>query len=181
MHPEIKTQWDKAENARQKMLQLIANATETQREYVPGEDKWNMLNVAQHLIQAEEGVLQQLEKFGNGKGKKANIMAGVRSMLTTLFMKSPAKIKIPKKAREGFRPFDKQSYESVKTEWDALRNQMKSWAENYPEAKANRYVFKHPVSGLLTPTQTFRFLKDHIDHHIKQIERIRNAESFPKQ
>ncbi|MFC2186595.1 DinB family protein [Fulvivirgaceae bacterium LMO-SS25] len=180
MHPEIKTQWEKAEKARLKMLQLIANATEAQREFVPGEDKWNMLNVAQHLIQAENGVLRQFEKFGDGKGKKANVLAGLRSLLTSLLLKSPAKIKVPKKAREAFKPFDKQGYESVKNEWDALRNQMQIWAENYPDTKANRYVFKHPVSGLLTPTQTFRFLKDHIDHHIKQIERIRNAVGFPR-
>ncbi|MFZ6666401.1 DinB family protein [Peijinzhouia sedimentorum] len=179
MHPEIKTQWEKAEKARLKMLQLIANATEAQREFVPGEDKWNMLNVAQHLIQAENGVLRQFEKFGDGKGKKANVLAGLRSLLTSLLLKSPAKIKVPKKAREAFKPFDKQGYESVKNEWGALRNQMQIWAENYPDTKANRYVFKHPVSGLLTPTQTFRFLKDHIDHHIKQIERIKNAEGFP--
>lgn len=178
MHPEIKTQWEKAEKARLKMLQLIANATEAQREFVPGEDKWNMLNVAQHLIQAESSILHQLLKFGDGKGKKANLMAGIRSMLMTLLLQSPAKIKVPKKAREAFKPFDKQDYESVKNEWDTLRNQMETWAENYPENKANRYVFKHPVSGLLTPAQTFRFLKDHIDHHIKQIERIRNAEGF---
>jgi len=123
--------------------------------------------------------MQQLEKFGDGKGKKANMMAGFRSLMTTLFMKSPAKIKIPKKAQEGFRPFDIQDYESVKNEWDTLRNEMEKWAEKYPDSKADRYVFKHPVSGLLTPTQTLRFLKDHIDHHIKQIERIKNAEGFP--
>ncbi len=180
MHTEIKSPWEKAENARQSMLQMIAHATVGQREFVPGADKWNMLNVAQHLIQAEESVLKQLEMFGDGKGKKANMMSGVRSLMTTLFMKSPAKINIPKKVREGFRPFEKQRLEDVQKEWDDLRGLMKTWAEKYPDAKANRYVFKHPVAGLLTPAQTFRFLRDHIDHHIKQIEGIKKAPDFPK-
>ena len=179
MHSEIKTQWEKAEKARLQMLQMIAKSTEPQRQYIPGEDKWNMINVAQHLIQAETSVLHQLLKYGDGKGKKANIISGIRSMLTTMLLQSPAKIKVPKKAREAFKPFEKQDYDSVKNEWDKLRNEMEKWAEKYPESKADRYVFKHPVSGLLTPTQTFRFLKDHIDHHIKQIERIKKSEGFP--
>jgi hypothetical protein len=174
MSNPIQQQFDKAEQVKTEMLALISACSEALRKEAPAEGQWNMIQVMEHLLAAEKAILRQLEKYGHGQGKKASLGAALRSWSMTRFLRSPAKIKVPK-AAAGIEPSGIKGYEEVKNEWDSVRASMQDWLHTYPMAKAEHYVFKHPVAGLLTPMQTFRFMEDHIVHHIMQIKRIRQA------
>jgi len=40
-------------------------------------------------------------------------------------------------------------------------------------------MMRHPVAGPLDPLQTAGFLLDHLRHHQRQLQRIRNSPGFP--
>lgn len=164
--------FERAEAARATLLDMIASCPVEQQIKKPGPEAWNMIEVAEHLFNAEQGILPQLKKYGKGEGKKAGLSATLRSTILSLFMRSPAKIKVPKAAAR-IEPQGNKDFESLKESWNVLREDMNTWVHQYPHNRLGHYVFKHPVAGLLTPVQTMQFLEDHIAHHIKQIERIK--------
>ena len=164
--------FERAEAAKSTLLDMIASCPVEQQSQKPSPEAWNMIEVAEHLFNAEQGIVPQLKKYGKGEGKQASLFAGIRSTLLTLFMRSPAKFNVPKAAAR-IEPKGMHNLDSLKQAWDALRKEMLRWAEDYPTSHLSHYVFKHPVAGLLTPIQTMQFLEDHIAHHIKQIERIK--------
>jgi uncharacterized damage-inducible protein DinB len=164
--------FERAEAARNTLLGMIASCPKEQQGKKPSPEAWNMIQVAEHLFNAEQGILPQLKKYGKGEGKKAGLSASFRSTLLSLFMRSPAKIKVPK-AAAGIEPKGNLDFESLNNSWNALRENIREWAVNYPTGRLGHYVFKHPVAGLMTPVQTMQFLEDHIAHHIQQIERIK--------
>jgi uncharacterized damage-inducible protein DinB len=172
MYNELTEQFERAEAARLTLLKKIEDSPAEQRKKKPALETWNMIEVAEHLFNAEQNILPQLRKYGKGEGKKADFLAGIRSTLLTLFMRSPAKIKVPK-AAAGIEPKGNMEFEALKNAWNDLRREMNDWVQQYPESHLGHYVFKHPVAGLMTPVQTMRFLEDHIIHHLKQIERIK--------
>ena len=164
--------FERAEAAKSTLMSMIASCPKEQQSKKPSPEAWNMIEVAEHLYNAEQGILPQLKKYGKGEGKKAGLPSILRSTLLSLFLRSPAKTKVPK-AAAGIEPKGNWDFESLSEAWNALREEMKSWAHQYPGSRLDHYVFKHPAAGLMTPVQTMKFLEDHIAHHIKQIERIK--------
>lgn len=175
MNPEIKRHFEMAQAAKAAFIEIILQTGPEGRVFRTEPDAWNMLQVMEHLYRAEDGVRKQLLKYGQGNGKQAGLSSGLRSIAMRLFMRSPARIKVPAAAGAQIIPTGELTFDDLKTQWDQLRSEIGIWVEAYPSDKADRYVFKHPVGGLFTPVQTLRFMEDHIVHHIKQLNRIREA------
>jgi len=61
-----------------------------------------------------------------------------------------------------------------------VRGNLKRFIEALSPEKMGVAIFRHPFAGYLTITQTFKFLEEHLKHHVKQIERIQASDGFPE-
>jgi uncharacterized damage-inducible protein DinB len=180
MDGKLKSQFEKAEQLKNKMLAAIENASKEQRHFKPEKDAWSMLDVSQHLLQSEREILRQMEKYHIKNTPKANLGAKLRAALTYIVLRLPIKIKVPKAATASIFPRSGVEMEELVKEWAEIRKRMDSLLSALPSDKLDAYIFKHPLSGLFTPKMTIQFMCEHISHHLKQIERIKTNSGFVK-
>ena len=58
------------------------------------------------------------------------------------------------------------------SQWDALRNDLKSLLESIEEKNVKKAIYKHPLAGRLDAAQATAFFYEHIHHHWPQIKRL---------
>ena len=143
----------------------------------PGPGQWSAVQVVHHLLVAETGIIQyidkrlaqteDLEEAGVGTFLRASLL---RVLLRLPFLRfaAPAKLK-------GLTPDKVPPLSSLRAEWESVRRRLERTLNEYPSKLLNRAIFKHPRSGMLNIYQTLDFMVDHVLHHQRQISRIAHA------
>lgn len=90
-----------------------------------------------------------------------------RYILLKLALGSNKKFKAPKVVGNltNDLPFDE-----ISRQWNTSFLELENIIKNFPSKHKDKLVFKHPVVGWLSLDQTIGFMKDHLNHHQKQIE-----------
>ena len=87
----------------------------------------------------------------------------------------PLKLNAPKGIDTPALP-PEDTFESVETKWQKVRNDMRSFLENVDDKYLDKEVYKHPFAGRLTLKGMMSFFMAHFRHHRKQIDRaVKNA------
>lgn len=172
MLPELERQLTDLEHRRQHFLGIIAQSTEAQRYHKPTPEAWCMVEVAQHLLLAEAQTLVFIQKYPPITPSLAQkIRAKLSYWGLVTFLKLPLKFRVPPRA--NISPLTPRRYDEVLSEWNQVRQQLYAYADSYTEDKRDLFVFKHPLAGKLTFEQTLTFFKEHINHHVLQLERLK--------
>jgi hypothetical protein len=137
----------------------------------PAEDKWSILQLIFHLVKTEQVSIISIQNNLKRTGEigEAGFGAKLRAALLILAMKSSFKFKAPmilRKVPESYDP------EELKKKWMRLRSGLKLILENIKPEETKKKLFHHPYSGNMNIFQALSFLKEHLHHHTKQIERI---------
>ena len=104
-------------------------------------------------------------------------MAKFRSAGLKLFLRMPVKYKAPAVvsiAQEEIYIFD-----NVTAEWKELREQFRIFLDSLDPVTAKKLIYRHPFGGRLNIYQALSFFFEHMEHHRKQIERIKQYPGFP--
>lgn len=177
----VEKQFKSIEEQRKNMLNEIARLSHAQQNFKPSPEAWSILQVVNHLLFSETNVVKYMQKKMQGIAtvEKAGVRAKARSIMLNTFLKSPLKFKAPKAAM----PVQEEVYvfENLRRQWDETRSGFAKVLDQLNPADAEKLIFKHPISGKFNIYQTMSFLQEHIAHHIRQIQRIRNAPGFPPQ
>ncbi|NVO85899.1 DinB family protein [Hymenobacter terrestris] len=155
---------------------LLATVEEMgkQATVAPGPEQWSAVQVVQHLLVAETGVGQYIEKKLREADKlRPTGLAGfLKSRLLRLALRLPGlRFKVPRYLAE-LTPAEVPALPELRTQWETTRRQLERLLNEYPSKLLSRAIFKHPRSGMLTIHQTLDFMLDHVLHHQKQVERI---------
>lgn len=175
----VEKQFKSIEEQRRNLLDEIAKLSHTQQNFKPAPDSWSVLQVVNHLIHAETGIVKYMLKKMQGINtvEKAGIQAKLRLILLQGFLKSPLKFKAPKVL--NIPQEDVYIYDNVSKQWSEVRSEFGKILDQLNPADAEKMLFKHPISGRFNIYQTMSFMREHIDHHIKQIGRIKAHPNFP--
>jgi hypothetical protein len=57
-----------------------------------------------------------------------------------------------------------------------VRAQWKRLLDGFPDELLDRMVFRHGMVGLMGLPDTLSFLKSHLDHHARQVERLLSSD-----
>jgi uncharacterized damage-inducible protein DinB len=60
---------------------------------------------------------------------------------------------------------------AVRERWDGVRRDWQELLDGFPPSLVDRAVFRHPRVGLVSLAHTLAFLREHVAHHRRQIER----------
>ncbi|SHL85275.1 DinB family protein [Hymenobacter psychrotolerans] len=143
----------------------------------PGPGQWSAAQVVQHLLVAETGIGQYIEKklHQSEELEKAGLGHTLKSALLRVLLRLPfTRFKAPARLAE-LTPEQVAPLPQLRDEWQAVRRRLEQTLNEYPGKLLDRAIFKHPRSGMLTIYQTMDFMLDHVLHHQRQLERISRA------
>lgn len=171
--------FNKIEAQRKNLIDEVGKLTHEQQNFSPSPETWSILQVFNHLITAETNSLKYMSKKIQGIAtiRKAGVPAMIRSALLKLFLKLPLKYKAPKGVNVDHEEI--YFFENQAKQWDDLRSALGKFLDQLDPVAAQKLIFKHPISGRMNIYQTLSFLYEHMEHHKKQIERIKIHPEFP--
>ncbi len=175
----VEKQFNALEAQRKQLLEAVSQLSHEQQNFKPSPEAWSVLQVLNHLIYAETNSVKYLQKKVQGIANipKSGIQAMFRLFVLNTSLRSPLKFRAPKAALPPQE--DVFIFDNLKDKWDANREEMRKILDGLDPSGANKLIFKHPVAGRFNIYQTMSFITEHIEHHKKQIERIKAAAGFP--
>lgn len=174
----VEKQFKSIEEQRKILLDEISKLSHTQQNFKPSPESWSILQVVNHLLYAETNIVKYMLKKMQGIAtvEKAGVQAKVRSIVLNTFLKSPLKFKAPKAAMP--KQDEVYIFENLSKQWSEVRAEFGKILDQLNPADAEKLLFKHPISGKFNIYQTMSFMREHIEHHKKQIQRIKVSKSF---
>jgi hypothetical protein len=159
------------EDAKSLMLAKTVIFTDQLQMVKPSEKEWSMVQVLLHLVIAEELSLGYIRHkiSRHAELRNAGLKSWLRYEIVVLFLRFKKKIKAP--AQIAVIPDDVTPAE-VLQRWQVLRSEWRNTLEAMPDELLGKEIFRHPVTGFMNISQTLGFLREHILHHVAQIERI---------
>lgn len=152
------------------MIGNVDRHTESDQQFNFAEGEWNMLQVVEHILTAETGILAFFKKYDPATTtRKPGFTSWMKSKVLNIWMKSPIKAKIPD---QRLSPKGDKPLEDMIVQWETVRDGLSVILDNFPDEKMNYSVFKHPIAGPLTMPQTLKFMILHIERHTNQIKGI---------
>ncbi|HEX8351171.1 MAG TPA: DinB family protein [Hymenobacter sp.] len=173
MNHRLHIRFEQLERATTRLLQMATSLGEKTHER-PSPAQWSAAQVVQHLVVAETGIEQYLEKkVLQAEGlEHAGLGASLRSGLLRVLLRLPfLRFKAPKRLA-ALMPTDTPPLPELQTEWESGRRRLERLLNEFPSKLLTRAIFRHPRSGMLNIYQTLDFMLDHVLHHQRQIERI---------
>ena len=168
MLPHLKSRFDRMERQRTALLAELAQLSAEQLARKPEPDCWSAVDVIEHLVIAEEGVLARMARPIRPIGVKARMKTAVLYPVVMLIMRTRIRVKAP---LPTLLPAGGGKLADLSRRWGEARCRMAGVLEAVTAEKAGARVVKHPVAGFLTFGQGMDFLMAHVEHHRSQIER----------
>ncbi len=170
MNKRLHHKFERLEAARKELLKSVRLVDPARRHYQPDGEQWSLVQILDHLIRAEEGVLRYLQKKNQaGNPQQAGMGEALRALTMHLVLRSPLKLKIPSAIPP---PENTRTAAELEQEWKQVRRELRLFLEKLPEDRTRAKLFRHPLVGYLNIFQTLRFLEDHLRHHQRQIKRL---------
>ena len=153
------------------ILLLYDSLSPGKLQFKPGPDQWNLLQVLQHLITAEQQSLAYIQRKlkAHENIPKAGLGSSARHMLLKIALYLPIKFKAPKIADVHE---ENPDFEQMKSEWAGIRSELQTLLENSDSKMLAKALYRHPRAGMLNLKQALEFFESHIAHHQKQIDRL---------
>lgn len=134
---------------------------------------WSFAEVYSHILSATLGSSIALEKCASGTCPPTDdgpTFLGRLMMFTGSF--PPVKVKVPA-AVAAKMPVNKLSKEEVKNLLIKCRKRIDDTVSLVKDASPDSR-YKHPRLGMLNAKQWLKFIRIHLQHHLKQLWRIKN-------
>lgn len=165
----------RADRAREEFLGRVRRATPAQQAFRPGPTAWSMLDVTEHLVLAEEKSLLGMLK-GPPPGTTVSPVARVRMTLVLLVLRTSLRVKVPV---SRVVPQGGVTLSELEGRWREARRGLEQFLESIGPAEMGAARFRHPIGGWVTIERGLTFYAAHIDHHARQVERIRRSGDYP--
>ncbi len=163
---------EQLETSRQKLLAELEKEDKGIFHTKPAPDKWCIAQVFYHLNSSESISINYVQKkmLGGDSIKKTGVPAAFRSMLVKTVLRSGYKLKAPKLL--GDMP-EEVNYHKMVDSWNETRIRLSELIHSMPETLIEREVYYHPLAGRMNLLHMLEFFKDHFDHHLTQIDRLK--------
>lgn len=137
---------------------------------------WTPVQVAHHVVLAEQRTADSIKKHRGMRSGKRGLRFQVGNALLWLVLKTGLRVKnpVPEAA-----PDDDIDLPLLLEAWDGARNDLEAVLSETKERGLQYAAFNHPIAGPFNVEQAMQFLVAHLDHHLRQLDRIQQDPSFP--
>ena len=173
MDPKLDKRLKLLDKKLNQLLEELKYYSEDQLNRKPGEGKWSVIQVMHHMLLAETGSLNYIQKklSFSPELKKKGILTASRKLALWFFLKTPFKFKAPEGVSGENLPEFAGFWDTAK-QWKEQRTKLKSFLATLPPELYRKEVYKHPFAGRLDLSGMVDFFDGHFDRHHKQIRKI---------
>ena len=178
---KVQVLFEEIEKARMAFIIEVQGLTLEQVGFKAREGEWTILEIAEHIVWAEQigvcGMFRAIEGIRNHQpiweGDSPNANCSIEEIIQKTWQ---PKEKVPKVAEPRWGG-------SIAYWIDQLKNcrhmleALIQFAEGVDLAKA---IYPHPISGPMDIWQRLAFLRFHLDRHREQVRRVKGEVHFPK-
>ena len=164
------------ESRRREIVAEADRLTADQLTFRPAPNAWSALDVLEHLVKIEEAIAARVRpreprRLGEAVRAKTALV-----IMRVLFL-ARGRIKVPV---QGVLPLGGVTLSDLVSRWEAAQAALRERLEGFGPEDWSRPMMRHPLIGLLTPSEGLTFIRRHMDHHRRQIARIRRARGYPR-
>jgi hypothetical protein len=169
MNARLRQAFDKLERQREFLLGHVSQLP-AEKYSSSTNNGWSVSEILIHLVTSERLSVNYMRKkaLGIESLKDSGLVEEVKMRLLRLSQRLPFKYKAPTIITDHTPAAIPLS--TLTTDWDDVRQQLKTFAERMADNHVRRKVFKHPVAGRLDLFQAMDFFFEHIQHHWPQIK-----------
>lgn len=175
---------------REKEHRLLARIETRRREIVAEADRlsseqltfrhtpnaWSALDVIEHLVKVEEAIVSRIRPRAPRGPLEAVRAKGALGLMRVIFSLR-GRVKVPVQA---ILPLGGVTLSDLAKRWEAAQAALREKLEGFEPGAWSRPMMRHPLIGLLTPSESLTFIRWHMGHHRRQIARIRRAPGYPR-
>lgn len=160
---------------RQRLLGELATLSHATLNRRPDADSWSLLQVAEHLELVESamlGTMRQTRATGRTLRRRPKNYLGYA--IFRVVMATGIRVRVPGRVQTIVTPPDSTGdLDAIAARWAQTADALEAHVRGCGPDELRRFVALHPITGPLTPRQVLLFLRRHLDHHRRQIRRIR--------
>ena len=157
------------ESERDAVVNEMKNYNSNLLDKKPAASEWSVAEVIMHLVVAESGALAYMrKKLEFGGHQKATASAGFKQKLLNFAIALPIKFKAPKVA--DIKDGEKVTFDEALVKWAAVRKELLAEYDKMDDDLVTHELFKHPAAGKLSALQSVKFMRQHMNRHIKQMQ-----------
>jgi uncharacterized damage-inducible protein DinB len=171
MSASLTEKYNDIEAVKSKFLKRVEGLTHEQLNKIPANGGWSAGQTLYHCAFAESGTILVINNnlAENKIHQKSDIGSVFRNIMLVIFLKLPLKFKAPKQVSKV--P-DTITIEELKKYFDKNSAAFKKILNDLPVELEDKFIFKHPRSGLFSITQTLNFVREHYLHHERQLDAL---------
>jgi hypothetical protein len=161
------------EHQRVEILNRVKNLSPEKFNHAPSPEKWSIAQVLTHILVAEQLSVGYMKKkvLGIDQLKNSGFMESVILELLKISQRIPAlKFKAPKVVVANTPPA--LPIAELISRWEVHRADLKKLLETIENKNVKKLLYKHPIAGRLDARQAMVFFREHIIHHLPQINRL---------
>lgn len=172
---ELQRRLERLEKTRADVVSRIEPFDRAKLNRPRGDGGWSALQVLHHVIAAESGTLRYISKkmLAGTKLPRAGLVSRLRQLALQAALVSPLRFRAPGVTADV--P-DEVDPAELLARWEETRGGWRKLLEEFPEEILDRLVFRHGLVGLMGLRDTLGFLQGHLDHHVRQVERLLSAD-----
>lgn len=165
------------EAERRQLFDELRKLTPQQLAHKSEPQRWSVIQVLEHVLQAERGSLAYIRKKNQAESlPKSGIGAWLRSTTLQLALRSPFRFPVPEVMSD---PANDRSLPEIGDQWEKCREGLTALLKELPDSRIKVLLYRHPIAGYLNILQALNFLHAHFSRHAGQIYRILAQQKFP--
>jgi len=170
MISELRDKFEMYDHTRRALLDELALLNDDQIRRKPGPSEWSILQIVQHMVLAEQGVMKYLPEPEEFIARKRGLRARIFYVVVLLILRWNIRVPVPSKRMV---PDGNTSLSEVRQQWDENLRWFRGYLDSLRPEDLKRAVFSHPVAGPLTGPQAGKMAQYHFDAHLRQIEKVK--------
>ena len=169
MISELRDKFEMYDRTRRALLDDLALLNDDQIRRKPGPSEWSILQIVQHMVLAEQGVMQYLPEPEELIARKRGLRARILYVVVLLILRWNIRVPVPSKrmVQDG-----NTSLSELRQQWDENLSWFRGYLDSLEPEDLKRAVFSHPIAGPLTGPQAGKLAQYHFDAHLRQIKKV---------
>jgi hypothetical protein len=168
---EIQETYDGLREKHKDLLQRLDSLSNEVLSFKAGPDRWSIVEVVEHLVIAEESLIEQLGAEVHSPPLDIESRSAEKYRTVIKVMERDIEVDVP---HESLEPLGRSSLDELLSQWEDLRKELHRLLAAIKEENKDDMVFRHPYAGPLDISETLHFFDVHFDNHMRQIDRILN-------
>lgn len=162
------TQFERLEREYQELFERLETFKPEQLHFKPGQGKWSLLQIIEHLVLAERSVLNCRPDLQRPIAAPKRLLHAFNYLLVVGVLKLGIPVPVVSSDME---PKGELSLSALYRQWNENRQKLRHHMQAPPPDLKSRLLFCHPVAGPLTLKKTLHVGRLHFQSHRSQFDR----------